>query len=129
MHSSVAENILWCVRFGAPKEGKKVKLRGSNPLSCKICAVHIRNKCPAFEEIQDKLVTFNSKDFKNSDADFNVVTSDENNKTKGQSIEGCEGVKTKDVYSTRDRSVIFNTYPVATHTGSDMTVHEFLSVY
>jgi len=35
VHSSVCSEILWCIRFGAPKEKrKKPILRRANPLSC-----------------------------------------------------------------------------------------------
>lgn len=130
VHSSVCAEILWCVRYGAPKEGKTPgKLRGANPLSCKICELHIRNACPSYKAISNKIIAFNDTSYMTSNADFNITTSANDNSTKGQNIESCEGSDIKDIYSTRDRTNKFVAFPTPGHDGSNILVHKFIDIY
>ena len=130
VHSSVCAEILWCVRFGSPKEGKRPgKLRGANPLSCKICETHIRKACPSYAAISGETVSFNDDVYTLTGTAFNIITTSKENTTKGQHIESCEGEDIKDIYSTRDRTDRFGMFPAPAHDGSNITVDEFISIY
>ncbi len=129
VHSSVCKDILWCIRYGAPKEKSKIFMRGANPLSCKICSQHIRDVCPSFNDIKDDIINFNNSSYQFNDANFNIVTSKRNNIDSGQTIVSCEGSGIRDEYSTRDRSDSFNIFPAVGHDGSALTVSEFIYRY
>lgn len=124
VHSSVAENILWCVRYGGPDK----QMRLANPFSCKVCQSHIRDACPAYSAIKDELVSFNLPAQPTSG--FNVRTSDGDNLTQAQVFIACEGVGLYDEYTPKDRPNDFNPYPSASHVGgAAMTVEKFRSSY
>ncbi len=125
VHSSVAADILWCVRYGSRREGK---MRGANPLSCKICASHVRDQCPAYEAIKDQMVGFNLPSNSKS-VSFIIRTSKSNNTSPAQTFVSCEGSTTKDEYSTRDRPDRFRLYPALGHKGEAISVQQFLSDY
>jgi hypothetical protein len=124
VHSSVAENILWCVRYGGPDK----KLRGPNPLSCKVCALHIRQSCPAFKKIKDKLIVFNGD--APIAAGFNISTSAGDNLTAGQVFATCVGKDVYDGYTPKDKPEEFNGFPSGNHlAGAPITVTEFIETY
>jgi len=130
VHSSVCSEILWCVRYGSPKEGKTPgKLRGANPLACKICDIQIRDACPSYKAISSKFIAFNKDLYMVENASFNVVTSKGNNKSEGQQIRICEGPDIKDIYSTRDRPTEFKSFPAHGHNGSNISVSDFIDKY
>lgn len=129
VHSSVCADILWCIRYGAPKEDNTIFLRGANPLSCKICSSHIRKVCPSYKNIAGQLVSFNNINLKQTQAQFNVITSMKENTTLDQDIESCDGHGTKDVYSTKDRSDGYKKFPVPKHDGSNLEVQDFIALY
>jgi hypothetical protein len=122
VHSSVCSNILWCVRFG----GREQQMRGANPLSCKLCAPHIRNVCPGYAGIRDSIIRFNARTPK---ADFRVVTSGGNSRTRGQTLVSCESDFVYDEYSTRDEPNAFVPYPCPRHKGENLSVADFISRY
>lgn len=123
VHSSVAENVLWCVRYGGPQK----QLRGANPLSCKVCEDHIRRVCPAYDAVRTKPVHFNAPAL--AAGDFNLRTSAGNNSSPGQTFVACESSDTFDEYTPRDRPGSFNSYPATGHSGTPLTVETFLSSY
>lgn len=122
VHSSVASEILWCVRYGGPEK----VMRGANPLACKICAVHIRNSCPAYRQIEDSTIVFNGT---RAAREFSIETSSENNDLPAQNFVKCTGDDVGDEYSPRDRPQSFSSYPAAPHKGERMKVREFISKY
>lgn len=124
VHSSVAAEVLWCIRYGS-RQNKK--MRGANPLSCKICADHVRQRCPSYEAIETAIVTFNGN-ASAKDA-FVVSSSSGNNVDPAQAIIRCVGRGIEDEYSTRDRPDSFSPFPVTGHNGSDITVKEFIKLY
>ena len=127
VHSSVCSDTLWCVRFGEPKRGNKAaKMRGANPLACKICTSVVRDACPAFQSISSEAVQFNASE---RDAPFNIITSDGSNSKQGQSFVSCEAEKIHDEYSPQDEPQMFADYPNPTHKGVEITVLEFISTY
>lgn len=128
VHSSSCEGILWCVRYGNAQQA----VRGSGPLSCKICLPHFRDACAAYESIREKQVSFNALQAKGSA--FNIVTSAQDNNTLGQRILRCDGIDTatagqRDEYSPKDRPADFHVYPAPDHNGSPLTVSEFIEKY
>jgi len=130
VHSSVCADILWCVRYGQPKQGNVAgKMRGANPLACKICELHVRESCPGYGRIKNDIVKFNVKDHADDSPDFAVHTSGGENVTKGQSIVSASGQKVADIYSTRDRSSTFGLFPTPGHSGEDISVAEFIERY
>ena len=113
VHSSVCKDILWCVRYGAPETKK---LRGANPLACKVCEPFIRNACPAFAASADLEISFNSPStYTSSSAAFDITTSGGNDSDIGQTFRRCESSKfgTDDIYSVNDRPAKFASYPRA----------------
>lgn len=125
VHASICADILWCIRYGGPEK----KMRGANPLSCKICEQHIRDVCPAYAKISGSLVKFNSS---SAPTDwFRIRTSKGNNTDSPQTIVSCtgKGVPTFDEYSTRDKPDQFKAFPLSDHHGEDMTVAEFIKRY
>ena len=127
VHSSVCAEILWCVRYGEPSSDGG-RLRGANPLSCKICESHIRNVCSSYKAIENNNVEFNIAEI-TDDRNFVVRTSGANNEDRGQSILESESKYCRDIYSTRDRPEKFNRFPVHDHDGSPITVNEFITKY
>lgn len=119
VHSSVAREILWCIRYGTPDKA----MRGANPLSCKICLPHIRAVCPAYLSISTGQVSFNG-----GSGDFVVATSSGNN-SPGQRILSCTGAEIQDQYSVADRPGQFSTYPSPANPSARMKVSDFLATY
>jgi hypothetical protein len=126
VHSSVSAEILWCVRFGSPDQ----KMRGANPMACKICLDHIRTVCPAYKSTQNLTVSFNNPASPN---DFNITSSAGNNTVPAQYFLRCkgrpEGHQIVDEYSPRDRPNSFLPFPTAGHNGGSMTVSDFIQKY
>lgn len=128
VHSSVCAEILWCIRYGTPGSKKlPAKMRGANPLGCKICEHHIRAVCPAHQSIKNKIVGFNSP--AGAAVDFRIETSAANNTTASQSFVCCKGAEGEDDYSARDRPEKFLLFPISGHKGSDMSVDDFIAKY
>jgi len=125
VHSSVCKEILWCVRYG-DREGT---MRGANPFSCKICQDYIREACPSYARIAGSLIAFNALSSKS--AAFRITTSARDNSTGGQLLESCAGSDstTNDTYSVRDRPDSFKAYPQSGHSGTELTVSEFIQRY
>lgn len=122
VHSSVAAEILWCVRYGGPDK----QMRGANPLSCKICESHIRATCPAYDKIENSPVSFNST---RPDNGFLLITSEHNNSSPSQRFVRCEGDGIEDEYSPKDRPHKFLSYPSPPHAGGVLSVQEFIKKY
>lgn len=125
VHASVAENILWCVRYGGPNK----KMRAANPLSCKVCEQHIRAVCPAYGKIHNSVVGFNKSGV--GQEDFLIKTNDKNNNTQGQCFVSCTGKDgSYDEYTPKDKEGKFSSYPDVQHVGGgNLTVHQFVKLY
>ncbi|MGY2340225.1 hypothetical protein ACW9HW_13450 [Pseudomonas sp. SDO5532_S415] len=125
VHASVAENILWCVRYGGPNK----KMRSANPLGCKVCDQHIRDVCPAYAKIKNSLVAFNKSGF--GQEEFLIVTNEGDNNTQGQFFVSCTGRDgSYDEYTPKDKEGAFSSYPDANHVGGgSLAVHQFVSMY
>ncbi|PRC94395.1 hypothetical protein [Solimicrobium silvestre] len=124
VHSSVAENILWCVRYGGPAK----EMRSANPLSCKVCDTHIRAACPSYASIQNMNITFNLVSAPPNG--FNVRTSSGDNLNQNQTFTASEGLNAYDEYTTKDRPSQFAAYPSPNHAGgAAMTVSNFINTY
>ena len=52
-------DLMWCTRYGVTGNGE---LRGANPISCYECK--LRNTCPSFNQIKDKLVLISEEEIK-----------------------------------------------------------------
>lgn len=127
VHSSICSEILWCVRYGEPsEEGKKTKMRGANPLACKLCAEHVRSVCPAFAAVRHSTVHFNANP---GDNEFSVWTENPASTLANQHISYCEGSGIRDEYSVRDRPKSFRTFPAPGHDGAPLTVEGFIGLY
>lgn len=123
VHTSVAADILWCIRYGTSGD-KGPKMRGAAPLSCLICDTRIRNCCPAYAEIKSKTVSFNSPG-----ADFQIGTSAGNSSSAGQAFVSCRSAECIDEYSSRDRPASFLPYPQLGSSVAFITVAEFIAQY
>jgi len=125
VHASVAEDILWCIRYGGPNK----EMRAANPFSCKVCLNHIRAVCPSYDAIKDLPVLLNPE--KNPDNGFAVETSAKNNTTVNQTFVACERTSTcHDEYTPKDRPAKFKGYPVSGNPVDEtLTVSKFLEVY
>lgn len=124
VHSSVAENILWCVRYGGPDK----QMRGANPLGCKVCEAHIRAACPSYDSIKKLPIDFNSNSV--PAIGFLIKTSANSNTILGQSFLSCESTSIHDEYTPRDRPSSFTTFPDARHTFvTQISVEDFISYY
>lgn len=117
VHSSVCASILWCVRFG----GEEKKLRGANPLSCKICASYIRDHCPSYDSIRGLTVSINA-----TGADFVVKTS---TGAAASDFDSVSGQNVFDRYSPRDRPLDFKPYPQPGQPTGTITVEKFIELY
>jgi hypothetical protein len=127
VHSSVAANILWCIRYGEPANKKRDgRKRGANPLSCKICDEQIRGVCPAFSSIRQKLISFNQND---KNTTFRITSSGGDNVKPSQLFVRCEGPDLCDVYSVPDKPAGFQKFPAIGHTGDPITVEDFVKLY
>jgi hypothetical protein len=126
VHSSACNDAVWCIKNGSPAHGP----RGANPFSCNICAKQIRSSCPAHAAIANQKVGFNGKA---PSADFQITTSARNNTTPNQSFVLCTGNSiykaVRDEFSPDDSPSGFSPYPSSGHTGSTMTVAEFVNRY
>lgn len=125
VHSSSCADILWCVRFGDAEK----KMRGANPLGCKLCANVIREQCPAFAHIAKSLVSFNNESIGTVETVYNIKTSAGTNGTTGQTLLSCEGPDACDTYSVHDMPSSFAPFPVAGHDGSPLSVSQFIEMY
>lgn|GEM_PF-1900493 len=124
VHSSVADNILWCVRYGGPDK----KIRLANPFSCKICAEPIRSICPAYNDIKDHKISFNNQ--ASLDSYFFITTSSGDNTTQNQHFVSCTGQNDSyDEYSPKDKAEDFGAYPTNNQSGETITVAQFLDNY
>lgn len=124
VHSSVAENILWCIRYGGPDK----QMRFANPFSCKVCDQHIRAVCPAYKSIAALPVTFNQGGTPNNG--FDIRTSANSNHSVGQTFVACQGSSSYDEYTPKDRPMSFSAFPSPMHHGTaSMTVTQFLATY
>ena len=125
VHASVADNILWCVRYGGPNK----EMRSANPLSCKVCQPHIRDVCPAYAKIRNSVIGFNDEVV--GLKGFVIKTSEKNNRTQGQFFFSCTGGDgSYDEYTPKDREGRFLLYPVVSHVdGEDLVVHQFIDKY
>jgi hypothetical protein len=125
VHSLASAEILWCVRFGG---ADKKKLRGANPLSCKVCAVHVRNACPAFSAIANEIIEFDTGSVPSGG--FLLKTSAPTTTSPSGAIATCEGADTFDEYTVRDRRSKFAPYPAPGHIeGASTTVKDFIRIY
>lgn len=124
VHSSVAENILWCVRYGGPDK----QMRRANPFGCKVCDSHIRNVCPSYAAIKQLPVLFNAQ--AKPKFGFNIRSGSQDNVTQNQVFVACDGVDGCDEYTPKDRPAQFGPYPSPGHLGgASMTVAQFLNTY
>lgn len=125
VHSSVAGDILWCVRYGGPDK----LMRSANPLSCKVCLSHIRRSCPSYAGIKNLIVGFN--DSLSGHEDFVIKTNEENNVAQGQFFSSCTGMDDSyDEYTPKDREAGFSLYPDASHVdGVNLSVEQFIRMY
>ncbi|MGA2823918.1 MAG: hypothetical protein ABSE72_10380 [Bacteroidales bacterium] len=134
VHSSACNDAFWCLKLGSSKSDReKFKIneisRGANPLACNICIDSVRHRCPAYSQIKDKSVSFNS----DATGDFHIETSSQNNITPNQTFLSCRGYsiygEILDVFSTADDSNGFAPYPDKIHNGGTITVDDFISLY
>jgi len=123
VHSVAASDILWCVRFGGPKK----EMRGANPLACKVCAVHLRNVCPAFQGIRKSTVQFNA--LAAPPNGFLVRTEGTSASASHQAITTCVGPGVYDEYTVRDRKGAFAPYPAPGHHPPTIDVDTFIALY
>jgi hypothetical protein len=125
VHSSVAGDILWCVRYGGPDK----LMRSANPLSCKVCLAHVRRSCPSYAGIKNLIVGFN--DNLSGHEDFVIKTNEENNVAQGQFFSNCRGKEgSYDEYTPKDREAGFSLYPDASHVGGvNLSVEQFIKIY
>jgi hypothetical protein len=131
VHSTVCADILWCVRYGAPKNGTKTFMRSANPLSCKICASVVRNACPAYASIEQEPVVFNASSTQ-ADGTFLIGTSAGDNVTGGQTFVECRkqgDANLLDVYSPNDEPAKYSNYPSPRLKRNHCTVKEFVSIF
>ncbi len=126
VHSSACNDALWCMKYSSNR-----KPRGANPLACNICLDAIRSCCPAFEQIKDKIISFNNNIQRG--ATFFVKTSAENNTTPNQSFNSCRGnsiySEVLDDFSPADEPSGFSSFPTSRHTGNPLSVEEFVRIY
>jgi hypothetical protein len=124
VHSSACDDAVWCLKYGSPNDTP----RGANPLACNICSV--RECCPAFAAIRDRLVSFNADDHS---AAFRVDTSAGNNLAPNQTFLRCTGdslyESIVDEFSPADMPAGFNTFPAVGHDGRTLTVGDFVHLY
>ncbi len=134
VHSSACNDAFWCLKFGSSKSERetleiKEDIRGANPLACNICIDSIRHYCPAYSQIKNKTVSFNS----DATGDFHIQTSSQDNSTPNQTFISCRGYsiygEILDVFSSADDSNGFAPYPDKMHKGATMTVDDFVNLY
>jgi hypothetical protein len=125
VHSSVCEGILWCIRYGDTDK----KLRGGNPLACKICSRDIRDVCPVYDGISATKVVFNVDLATDPSAQFSIITSAGNSTSPNQQLIAAKSKSCSDIYSTKDRPGEFGVYPAAGHKGESLSVEDFVSKY
>lgn len=125
VHASVAENILWCIRYGGP--GKE--MRSANPFSCKVCLNHIRTVCPSWHAIKDLQILFNPENIPING--FSIETSAKNNIQENQTFVQCTRTKfCHDEYTPKDRPGSFLPFPMTIHPPKEiMSVSEFMATY
>lgn len=126
VHSSACDDSAWCVKYGSADGGP----RGANPFACNICLEAIRQHCPAFAAIRERIIVFNGE---NEDAVFRIDTSAGNNEAPNQTFIRCAGESiyesVVDEFSPADMPSGFNTFPAAGHNGEQMTVDDFVRIY
>ena len=125
VHSSACNDAIWCTKYAS-----NAQPRGANPLACKICLASIRNVCPAYADIKQKQIVFNSR---GTDLQFKIRTSSDNNNTPNQNFISCKGKsiysEINDDFSPSDNPNGFALYPSRHHNGGILTVDEFISMY
>jgi len=134
VHSSAADDVVWCIKKGARgiKRNKPWQLsRGANPFACNICLDAVRNVCPAYAAIRGETVGFNTS---NARAAFNISTSSANNSTHNQQFVRCSGQSIYtpiiDEFSPDDDSEGFTPFPAPLRFHrNQMTVDEFVNTY
>ena len=123
IHSAICDDALWCI-----KESAGFKARGANPLACKACLLAIRQVCPAYAQIADLVVSFNS----GKGADFQLKTTEGNNKTPGQRFTVSTSARDiVDEDTVNDFAEAFRVgYPHPSHEGGKpMKVRDFIVMY
>ncbi len=125
VHSSSCNDAIWCTKYASNR-----KPRGANPLACKICLASIRNVCPAYADIQNKVVVFNSAA---TIQQFEIKTDAGNNTTPNQKFLSCKGksiyLEIEDDFSSSDSPSGYGPYPSANHPGTPITVAQFINTY
>lgn len=125
VHSSACNDAIWCTKMASNKIA-----RGANPLACKICLTSIRQVCPAYADIQNQQVVFNTAASANQ---FSITTSANNNTTPNQKFTSCNGksiyITINDDFSPADSPNGLAPYPSGNHTGTTLTVEEFVNTY
>jgi hypothetical protein len=125
VHSSACNDAIWCTKYASNR-----KPRGANPLACRICLASIRNVCPAYADIQQKQIVFNTAA---TNQQFEITTSSNNNNTPNQKFLSCKGEsiysEIHDDFSPSDSPNGFAPYPSANHNGGILTVNQFIASY
>jgi hypothetical protein len=125
VHSPLCDDILWCTKFDSLG-----KPRGANPLACCACSPKIRNSCPGFARIAEKIVSFNTDARAGS---FSIKTSGGNNRQPDQHFIVCEGMLegkvAHDDFTPVDVPEIFRSFPRLPHRGEPLPVREFVAIY
>lgn len=139
VHSSACDDAVWCTKYSSPqktigRDGKEKSgqfPRGANPFGCNICNISIRNVCPAYQQIKDLKVCFNADP--EIGVTFRVTTTNGNNINHDQKFVICEGESiycaVKDDFSPIDKPEGFAPFPAQNHTGSIITVEDFVRIY
>jgi len=126
VHSPACDDAIWCI-----KASGEFLARGANPLACKACHSAIRNVCPAYSAIKDRIVGFNGVKSVTGMTTFNLVTSANNNTVAGQYFVKCvrsNGLIDED--TAFDSSKSFAAYPAHGHvSGNPMSVQDFVGTY
>lgn len=122
VHSSVASDILWCIRYG----GQEKQMRGANPLSCKLCNSIIRAACPSFDAIKAAPVVFNAAAPAKG---FSITSSAGNSTAPNQTYVCVSAPGLYDEYSPRDRPGAFLPYPQTSASSGVLTTEEFLKKF
>lgn len=120
VHSSVAAEILWCIRLGDTDRNT----RGPNPLSCGLCLPVIRQACPGYLAAASAPISFNTGPLPGG---YRIETSSNNDTDAGQKFAAVVGRGAADIYSGRDRSSAFRAYPQAGAVPGNMS--EFIDIY
>ncbi len=125
VHSSACNDAIWCTKYASNS-----KPRGANPFACRICLTSIRSVCPAYADIRQRQVVFNTS---GTNQQFEIVTSSNNNTTPNQKFISCKGTSIytdiNDDFSPSDSPNGFAPYPNAASNAGIMTVEDFINTY